>query len=487
MARLIITRQEGNEEILGIEKEEVLIGRDRPGITNDVNLPENTVSRRHARVRRENGHYYVEDLGTVNGTFLNDRRITRAKLTDGDRIVIGGNVLVFENVETKSVNPSDFLVGPPDLRKTMDLNYLILHRLSEMLVTVTSIPDFLEAVMEAVMERIRAARGVLLLVDEMGKLKPAAGRGEVTRSESMVRQSIRERKALLVNYDFAPTQTMAARGVQSAVSAPLVRDGEVIGVIYLEDPLPGRFGESDLVLLTVIANQVASGLEKVALKERLHTEARIRTGLERFMSPRVVEMITRDCVDLGDIRLKTEKLRATILFSDIRGFTLLSERLDPEEVVDLLTRYFSLMTEAVFAWDGTLDKYMGDGLLAVFGAPFPLEDHAARAVRCALQMLEEQARLSESLPPEKRFSIRIGINTGEVVAGYIGSPRRMEYTALGETVIIANRLESLADPGTIYMGKDTFEMIRGDLPAEFVGKITTPKGAKEIDVYRLAP
>ena len=148
-----------------------------------------------------------------------------------------------------------------------------------------------------------------------------------------------------------------------------------MGVIYLEDPLPGRFEDGDLILLTLFANQVATGIEKVDLNERLHRESMLRSNLERFLSPRVVELVTRDCIDKGDILLKSERINATVLFSDIQGFTLLSEKLDPQEIADLLTDYFTLMTEAIFTGEGTLDKFMGDGLVAIFGAPFPYPDH----------------------------------------------------------------------------------------------------------------
>lgn len=205
------------------------------------------------------------------------------------------------------------------------------------------------------------------------------------------------------------------------------------------------------------------------------------------MSPRVAERIAQDCSNQEELALRTEKLTATILFADIQGFTLLSERLDAEDIAQLLTRYFTLMTDVLFRWEGTLDKYLGDGLLAIFGAPFQCDDHASRAVQCALEMLEQQDKLIASLPPDQRFAIRIGVNTGEVVAGYLGSPQRMEYTVLGETVVVAYRLQSLADPGTVYLGRPTYELVKGSFDVTYVDRIATPKGRREIDVYRLCP
>lgn len=229
-----------------------------------------------------------------------------------------------------------------------------------------------------------------------------------------------------------------------------------------------------ITIITIIIES-SSLITKESLKKR---------NLERFLSPRVVELIGQN---EGEISLKSERLTATILFSDIQGFTELSERLEPEEVAHLLTKYFSLMSEIIFAHDGTLDKYLGDGFIAIFGAPFEYPDHPFKAVQAGLQMLEQQQKFVAGLADEKRFSIRIGINTGEIVAGFMGSPERMEYTALGKTAIIASRLQLLAEPGTLYMGRATYEAVNHVYSAEFKGKMLVPKSLEKMEVYRLDP
>ena len=279
---------------------------------------------------------------------------------------------------------------------------------------------------------------------------------------------------------------MIHRGVYSAVCAPLLKEPQLLGVIYLEDPLPGKFGEEELVILTLFANQVATALENASLNEHLQKELKIRSNLERFLSPQVADLVTKDCLDKGDILLATERRTVTILFSDIKGFTLLSERLDHQEVAELVTRHFSLMTDVIFSFQGTLDKYLGDGLVAIFGAPIPHADHAVRAIQAGLEMHARHKDFTAAFPPDKRFAIRIGINTGEVVAGYMGSPKRMEYTVLGEAVIIAHRLQALAEPGTIYLGRATQEAARHRFSPAFVKKMETPKGRKEIEIFKLA-
>jgi adenylate cyclase len=492
MVRLVLKRQKGKKVVFTLSEKETLIGRNDPGtgVFNDINLADSTVSRRHARIFLENNVYFIEDLGSANGTAVNDQAIGKATLANRDRVTIGDNVLVFECQESVTVNPLDFVVTDKHLNhhKTLDSNYIILQRLSEMLTSETSPPDFFHTVLEMIMESIKSARGILMLLDDQGKPWHTVTCGkDIFFSEEVVRQVISDRKSLLVGCDHDASKTMIMRGAQSAICAPLLKEKEVLGVIYLEDPLPGRFEDGDLILLTLFANQVASGIEKVELNEKLHRESMLRANLERFLSPRVVELVTRDCIDRGDILLKSERVNATVLFSDIQGFTHLSEKLDPQEVADLLTAYFTLMTETIFTAEGTLDKFMGDGLVAIFGAPFPYPDHPLRAVRAGLEMLALQRQFVAKLPENKRFAIRIGINTGEIVAGYMGSPKRMEYTTIGAVVIVANRLQSLAEPGTIYLGKETYRAVSGHYPAEFVGRMETPKGKQEIEVYRLRP
>lgn len=490
MPALLVKRENSEEELFVIDKDVVTLGRNHApsGIVNDIDLPDRTVSRRHARIVLDGGLYFIEDLGSENRVFVNDRPIRRVPLADGDAIIIGQYMLIFQSKQVKTVDPDGFLVGPLDLCKTMDLNYLILQRLSNLLITVTSVKDFLRAAMELVLQSVRARSGVLLLRNPDGSYREvASGAMRSPWSRSMVAHAVQNRRSILTGEEFSVSDTMMSRGVQSALCAPLVHEGEVLGAIYLEGSQDGQFSDDGLIILTVIANQIASGIEKAALNEKLYREVLRRKNLERFMSPRVAERIAQDCSSQEELALRTEKLTATILFADIQGFTLLSERLDAEEIAQLLTRYFTLMTEVLFRWEGTLDKYLGDGLLAIFGAPFQCDDHALRAVRCALEMLDQQQRLLGSLPADQRFAIRIGVNTGEVVAGYLGSPQRMEYTVLGEPVVVAYRLQSLADPGTIYLGRPTYELVKGAFDVTYVDRIRTPKGQREIEVYRLAP
>ncbi len=168
---------------------------------------------------------------------------------------------------------------------------------------------------------------------------------------------------------------------------------------------------------------------------------RVTQLFSRFLDPRVVTGL----VDKGeaDAAFAGQKREVTVLFSDIQGFTTLSERKTPQEVVDLLNRYFSLQVEVIFRHEGTLDKYIGDAIMAFWGAPTDQPDHARRALACAREMEQTLMRFKQELGPDGgHFDIGIGIHTGEAVVGFIGSPqRRQDYTVIGDTVNTASRIE----------------------------------------------
>lgn len=214
---------------------------------------------------------------------------------------------------------------------------------------------------------------------------------------------------------------------------------------------------------------VAAVYVGVTVENLVRTELerrRTRAMFGRYVSPVVVEQLMRE----SDVQLGGVKQEVTVLFSDIRGFTAFSEGKPPELVVTRLNEYFTAMTGCVFRHGGTLDKYLGDGLMAVFGAPLPVPDHARRAVAAAVDMQEQLAELNcrWAARGEPAQGIGVGINSGRVVVGNIGSPERMDYTVIGEAVNLAARLEALnKDYGTqVILSEHTFRLLApGDVPA----------------------
>ncbi len=231
--------------------------------------------------------------------------------------------------------------------------------------------------------------------------------------------------------------------------------------------------------LTAVAQQVGEGnlgihapcrgfSEEFALLSHSFNQmvAGLRAVWERFLPPQVVERIIHD--PQGALTLGGECREVTVLFGDVRDFTPVAERLEPEAVVEQLNELFTVITEIIFAYEGTLDKYLGDGVMAVFGAPFAHDDDPHRAVRCALDMQAALARLQARWQTEGRPILRmgIGIHTGPAVAGNIGSPRRMDYTVIGDTVNTASRIMGIAQAGEVIISAATKARVEGAFTLE---------------------
>lgn len=216
-----------------------------------------------------------------------------------------------------------------------------------------------------------------------------------------------------------------------------------------------------------------------------HEKDRVQTVLSRYVSPQVAETVLKD----GQLPTAGQRMRVTVLFSDIRGFTQMSERMLPEEVVAFLNAYLSRMVEAIFAHGGTLDKYMGDGIMAFFGAPVEVPDHAERAVKAALAMRDalEAFNAERIRHGESPIAFGIGLHTGECVVGNIGTSLRLDYTAVGDVVNTASRLEGLTKEhgADILMSHDTYQEVAGWAQARAIEGVALRGKHVRHDVYAL--
>lgn len=239
------------------------------------------------------------------------------------------------------------------------------------------------------------------------------------------------------------------------------------GLLYVDTHRPGdRFVAHDLELVTALALLAAVGIEQVRLRDDVERERAIRARLSRYSSPRVVDQIVAGVS--GPLaqghggEMLAEQREVTVLFADLSGFTPMAESMEPAKVIQVLNQVFEQLTRAVFQYDGTLDKYMGDALMAIFGAPLPQADHAQRAIRVALLMQRMLEQSNRARPQGKPLRMRIGINSGCAVVGDIGSPIRKDYTVIGDAVNVASRLEtSVARPGQVVIGPATYELVKG--------------------------
>lgn len=228
---------------------------------------------------------------------------------------------------------------------------------------------------------------------------------------------------------------------------------------------------------------IAIVVDDLTERRRLEEQVRqVRGTFERYVPPQVVEQLLSDParVQLGGVRQEV-----TILFADIRGFTAFSEKLDPELLVRVLNQHLTLAADAVLNEEGTLDKFIGDGVMAIFNAPLPQSDHTLRAVRAALAMQKSIAWLHANLPPAERLSFGIGIVTGPAIVGNVGSPILQNYTAIGDSVNLASRLQDHASPGQILLNPTAYERVQSVIIAREYGYVQV-KGHSEMDlVYEL--
>jgi adenylate cyclase len=378
------------------------------------------------------------------------------------------------------MRPVDQMPGADEQVAALDAPRLIrlLGETARVLVATLPLEDILNRVIDLLLAHVPADRASLLLADPVtGVLmtrisRQRKGRGATqTISRTLTDMVLKDRVAILtsdvrVDPRFDASASIFRSDVRSLLCGPLYTGDEIIGVLYADNPVTRQLTESDLEVFTALANYAAVAIAQARLAEQLREESRRRERLERYHSPAVVKrMLTREAED-GSLVVQERDL--SVLFADIVGFTTLAEHLTPTDVAAMLTTFFSRMTEVIFDLEGTVDKFIGDAILAVFGAPLDQPDHASRAVRAAQGMRQAVAVLNaEGVIPTLR--IRYAINSGVAIAGDVGSPTRREYTVLGDVVNTASRIEALVQPDQIVITRATFDRIQPSIEARSLG------------------
>ena len=514
MAHLKITDASGRQwQFSFVPQTACTIGR---APDNAVVLDDPRASRYHAHINQaENGTFMIVDGAVVNGqlrrsankVFINGEPRFEQQLKNGDRITIGASTLRFEQpaeerttdvrYDDKPLGHTQLLISANDVMSTvlrskeevaptaqrdkvleaLQRKANILSALYEMSKTLGSVFDLnaiFDKATDIIFRSTPADRVVALIAEGEGNedanLTPIAMRARDNKLEAharklsigrtITRKVMRDRVALLSqdaasDEQFAGVDSIVSQGVRSTICAPLVAETRVHGALYADrlDPF-AAFKPDDLELISAVAAQTAIAVENARAHERLAREEVARANYSRFLPEYVVKQMLEnpDSFKLGGVSQVI-----TILFADIRGFTRISEHAPPEKIVNLLNRYFSAMTDIIFAHGGTLDKYLGDGLMALFGAPTATQDDASNALNAAVAMQRRMLGINRELRDEgfPEIGVGMGLHTGEVIVGYIGSDRRSEYTAIGDPVNTSSRLESNARGGEILISDAT--------------------------------
>jgi adenylate cyclase len=505
----------------------LVVGR-TPGC--DLPVRDSTVSRRHAELAPSDGGLEVRDLGSTNGTFVNGERIEQGMARPGDQVTFGRAVFELrdepEDGRGESVSEAQALdatvvrrrvvtapglapwadqapgaalrgLASPFERQARRLELLL--DAAKALSGQIDIDRLLARLVELAVGAMDVDRAALLLVEEDGGLASRAVHGRDGGSdtwqvpEAIAQEAVEQRVALLVEnagadprFDGTDRGTTERAAVQSALCAPLLgRDGGVLGLIYLDSlSAPRSFDDEDLDFLVSFAGMAAVALENSRLIARVRREAAVLANFQRYFAPELAEEIA---AERGTIRLGGDKRQVVVLFSDIRGFTALSEELPPDEIAALLNEYFTEMVEIVFEHGGTLDKFMGDAMMALWGAPVARADDADRAARAAVAMQREIARLNRrwSAAGRRTLAVGIGLNAGEAFAGNIGSDRRLEYTVLGDAVNTAALLCARAGAGEILAGEPVCRLLADPPPLTPLDPLPLKGKAQTVPVYRV--
>jgi len=528
---------QGRDETRSLQADEIHIGR---GNDNEIVLPDFSVSRRHAAIRKEPEGWAVLDLMSTNGIQVNRVSVKRALLRPGDKIKVGVFELMVEELADPKPQALDSMPTPAlgvapvtatimrsiadfsaaygldpkssgemrvDKRKALEVAYSgkifgIMTKLGRMLIKTESVDEVLAYVMEIAFEALPVDRGFIMLTDEKSgeavcelsrtkekiEVRP---KGQVPVSKTIVEQVMRDRVALLTvdaqsDERVKMGESIRLHQIKAAMCVPLWSGENIFGVMQVDSPFhSGSFNEQDLDLLTALANFAAVAVERLRNAKRAEFERQARGRLERYHSPAVIESIVQ--AEEGDVG-GVKSAEVTVLFADLAGFTALSENLSAEEVSAILEGYFTHAVEAIFEEGGTLDKFIGDCVMAFFGAPVPQPDHAQRAVRAALKILDElddwnRARAEKDQPT---LSMRIAINTGPVVVGDVGSNKRVDYTVLGNTVNVAARLEAyVGDATEITIGAETKRQLGDGFQTESLGEFQLKGLQRKIEAFRV--
>ena len=511
----------------------MLVGR---APTCDVPVFDPTVSRRHAELSLVAGGVKVTDLGSANGTFVNGEKITDRTARGGDVVTFGKVIFKLQDSAPPRPIPAGIAGAPAGATivrsikggstsfgipvaelealkspstgeqakeavsaiQRMQDKLKSLLEVSQQLGKVTRLDDLFGEIVKRAQETLMVDRVAILLLNDQGQLDTKIARdkrgAEQSRAVplSIARQAVQDKSAIMS--DNAGEDTRFAQGasimmqqVRSAICVPLIKSTEeVIGALYLDNvSTTHRFTSDDFDYCIAFASIVGTALEREQFAQQIQREQMVRSNFERYFAPAVAAQIASnpEAQTLGG-----KKKRVSVLFSDIRGFTALSETMNPDDMAHLLTEYFTEMVECVFANGGTLDKFIGDAVMAQWGAPIGSADDPNHAMQAAVNMIKEldtlNARWRAAGKPE--LQIGIGLNVGEAFAGNIGSERRMEYTVIGDTVNTASRLCSAAGPREILIS-DEFRRALASPPKLVEMPPMELKGKSQpVPVYRVA-
>jgi adenylate cyclase len=516
MAKLIIFDGGGRREVELVEHNP--IGRHPQ---NRVQVLDRVVSKEHCVLFLDtNRGYVLKDLGSLNGTFVNGDKVNgEMVLQDGWEIRLGNTRCMFLNQQVAE-SPSNMVQMTEgqvqshirsmiqvtdrflpekeitdDKQVRADYEKLrVTYELQRDIGLELDLDKVLTRILDRTFEFLNCDRGVILMPDEAGEFKPRifkTKKGDTISISTTLIKQVQKEKAGILSSDaqmdtrFKEARSIIMQGIRSSMAVPILHADELLGIMLIDSSVAvNAYTEKDLHLLSNIGNQTGQFIRNVEMAKKMEKDAATRERFQRLLSPDLAELVVS-----GQLNVEKggENRNATVLFADIRGFTSMSENMEASEVLQMLNEYFEVMVEVVFDQEGTVDKFVGDEIMVIWGAPVRHDDDPARAVRTAVRMMEvliefNDTRAAEGLSP---IHIGIGINTGELVAGYIGSTRTMSYSVIGDTVNTAARLCSAAKAGEIIISEETFRHVKREFDTDELEPVKVKGKSKPLIIYNV--
>lgn len=493
---------------------------------NTIQILDRIISKEHAQVQRlPDKRYLMRDLRSLNGTYIKGDRITERILEDGDEITMGSTRLLFvdkgpedEALHRVTIAPGlteshirqriaassgDFvhergITDEAVLRRDYE-RLRIGHELARAVGSELDLEALLPKILDKAFELVGADRGAILLknldtlefIPRYVKTRTGKDDNNIVLSKTVMSEVINNKAAVLssdatMDSRFSGAHSIIMQGIRSTMTVPLLHADEILGVMHLDSQIAtNAFTEKDLQICTGMAAQAAIAIQNARLASRIESEAQTRAQISRLIPPALVDQVVA-----GDLNIEKggRLMQLTMLYSDIRGFTAMSDGRPPKEVVNTLNEYFEVMVEVLFKHGGTLDKFVGDEIIGLFGAPIEMDEAPFKAVACALEMMQvlnefNRTRASENMPP---IRIGVGINTGPVIFGAIGSSKALQYTAIGDAMNVASRLVGIAKPGETIISADTFEFVSDRVDAVALPPVRVKGKAEEQKVLRVS-
>lgn len=505
---------------------------------NDIRIKDMAVSGTHAVIDISCGRFYITDCDSRNGTVVSGKRInSRTEILPEQEVQIGSSLCRVIEVSEKELNSYEELQGGTFIRRKeiiedsqtdpggsiiSELNITnlikkkwniykflfknesipdtakaynqlsILYEMASILNTIMDVDELFKLSLDFIKKGVNCDRSYVLM-REHGEMKckyKSEPRDTLVISRTIANKVMDEQTGIITldagqDDRFESSSSISEFSITSTMCVPVWIKEKAVGLLYLDNSISHRrFQDEDLHFLTAFASQLSLSLEKIHFVETIKKEEKIRNQLNRYLSPDVVSTMLKNP---EKTKLGGERTDVVVLFADIRNFTRMSHEIPVDLMVNIINEYFTCLVTIVFEHKGTIDKFIGDEIMAVFGAPIPYKNNEFRAVQTAISIQKRLAELRMDWLKKYgvEFLIGIGISSGPVIAGNVGSEERMDYTIMGNPVNFASRICDIAPGNQIWISEDIFKKCGNRIKVAELDPVSIKGFDKQVSLFRV--